>query len=50
MKLLKERSDSGPLPRDVPYHVLASPVHSPPPSPARSMSDEDSLSYMSEGV
>ncbi|XP_070173292.1 integrator complex subunit 6-like isoform X2 [Littorina saxatilis] len=36
----------GPLPRDVPYRILASPRPSPPASPARSVSDED-LSYMS---
>ncbi|KAK7499193.1 hypothetical protein BaRGS_00009453 [Batillaria attramentaria] len=38
----------GPLPRDVPYRVLASPTPSPPASPARSLSDDDTLSNFSE--
>lgn len=40
----------GPLPRDVPYRVLASPRPSPPASPARSVSDDDtSFLSLSEG-
>ncbi|PVD18932.1 hypothetical protein C0Q70_21491 [Pomacea canaliculata] len=37
----------GPLPRNVPYRVLASPVRTPPASPAWSMSD-DNASVLSE--